>query len=112
MKYVVPAIVIIVILLVVAGIFYLKRENFADYPFPNDYMKLYYSNIAEDPAFVKKFPYFGTGSKVGLRCRKPNNEGCDTMWVSGTLVEMTPKLLENLKCKYGLPLKTILTRIV
>jgi hypothetical protein len=112
MKYVVPAIVIITILLVVAGIFYLKRENFADYPFPNDYMKLYYSNIAEDPAFVKKFPYFGTGSKVGLRCRKPNNEGCDTMWVSGTLVEMTPKLLENLKCKYGLPLKTILTRIV
>jgi hypothetical protein len=112
MKHIVPAIVIITIVLVVAGIFYLRREKFADYPFPNDYMKLYYSNIAEDPALIKKFPYFGTGSKVGLRCQKPNNEGCSTMWVSGTLVEMTPTLLANLKCKYGLPLKTILTRIV
>jgi hypothetical protein len=112
MKHVVPAIVVITIILIVAGIFYLRRENFADYPFPNDYMKLYYSNIAEDPKFVKEFPYWGTGSKVGLRCRKPNNVECDTMWVSGQLVPMTPTLLANLKCKYGLPLKTILTRIV
>ena len=112
MKHVVPAIVIIVIIFIIAGIFYLKSENFADYPFKNDYMQLYYSNIAEDPAFVKKFPYWGTGSKVGLRCRKPNNVGCSTMWVSGQLVEMTPTLLANLKCKYGMPLEKILTRIV
>ncbi|AGE56771.1 hypothetical protein ATCVNEJV2_866R [Acanthocystis turfacea Chlorella virus NE-JV-2] len=112
MKHVIPAVIVIILILAIAGIFYLKSENFADYPFKNDFMQLYYKEIAEDPAFVKTFPYWGTGSKVGLRCRKPNNVGCSTMWVSGTLVEMTPKLLENLRCKYGLPLKTILTRIV
>jgi hypothetical protein len=102
----------IILMLLVAGVLYLKNENFANYPFKNDFMKLYYSEIAEDPALVKAFPYFGTGPKVGLRCRKPNNVGCDTMWVSGKLVEITPELVKNLKCKYGLPLKTILTRIV
>lgn len=91
---------------------YTRREGFAPYPFPDDYMKLYYSNVAEDPEFVKKFPYWGTGAKIGLRCRKPNNVGCDTAWISGRLVEITPTLIKNLKCKYGLPLEKIFTNIV
>lgn len=112
MQHMFAVFIAIVIMLLVAGVIYLRNENFANYPFPNDFMKLYYSNIAEDPAFIKAFPYWGTGSKVGLRCRKPNNVGCSTMWVNGKLVEITPELVKNLKCKYGLPLKTILTRIV
>jgi hypothetical protein len=112
MQHMFAVFIAIVIMLLVAGVIYLRNENFANYPFPNDFMKLYYSNIAEDPAFIKKFPYWGTGSKVGLRCRKPDNVGCSTMWVNGKLVEITPELVKNLKCKYGLPLKTILTRIV
>ncbi|AGE55783.1 hypothetical protein ATCVMN08101_878R [Acanthocystis turfacea Chlorella virus MN0810.1] len=112
MRHMFAVFIAIILMLLVAGVLYLRSENFANYPFKNDFMKLYYSDIAEDPVFIKKFPYWGTGSKVGLRCRKPNNEGCDTLWVSGKLVEMTPELLANLKCKYGLPLKTILTRII
>jgi hypothetical protein len=112
MQHMFAVFIAIILMLLVACVINLKNENFANYPFKNDFMKLYYSNIAEDPVFAKKFPYFGTGSKVGLRCRKPNNEGCSTMWVNGKLVEITPELIKNLKCKYGLPLKTILTRIV
>lgn len=103
---------VVIVSLVVFGIWYLKRENFADYPFENDFMKLYYSDIAEDPKFIKKFPYWGTGPKVGLRCRKPNNVGCDTMWVSGRLVEITPTLKKKLECKYGIPFEKILTNMV
>ena len=112
MQHMSAVFIAIVIMLIIAGVVYLKNENFANYPFKNDFMKLYYSNIAEDPAFIKKFPYWGTGPKVGLRCRKPNNVGCDTAWISGQLVEITPELVKNLKCKYGMPLEKILTRIV
>jgi len=112
MQHMFAAFIAIAILLIIAGIVYLKSENFANYPFKNDFMKLYYNEIAEDPAFVKKYPYWGTGSKVGLRCQKPNNVGCNTMWVNGRLVEITPKLVANLKCRYGMPLEKILTTIV
>lgn len=79
-----------------------KRENFSDYNAPNDFMKIYYSSIAQDPAFDKKFPFFGTKDKSGLRCRFPNNKGCDTIWISGELVELTPTLKKNLECKFNM----------
>jgi hypothetical protein len=79
-----------------------KRENFSDYNAPNDFMKIYYSNIAQDPAFDKKFPFFGTKDKSGLRCRFPNNKGCSTIWIGGELVELTPELKKRLKCKFNM----------
>lgn len=101
-----------IVVMIVAAFFWFRREKFAEYPVPNDFMKIYYSNIAEDPAFVKKFPYWGSGSKAGLRCRKPNNVGCDTMWISGQLMEITPTLKKNLECKYGMPFDKIITNLV
>jgi hypothetical protein len=77
-----------------------KRENYSDYNAPNDFMKIYYSSIAQDPAFDKKFPFFGTKDKSGLRCRFPNNKGCDTIWIGGELVELTPELKKRLTCKF------------
>jgi hypothetical protein len=77
-----------------------KRENYSDYNAPNDFMKIYYSSIAQDPAFDKKFPFFGTKDKSGLRCRFPNNKGCDTIWIGGELVELTPELKKRLECKF------------
>jgi len=77
-----------------------KRENYSDYNAPNDFMKIYYSSIAQDPAFDKKFPFFGTKDKSGLRCRFPNNKGCSTIWIGGELVELTPELKKRLKCKF------------
>ena len=79
-----------------------KREKFSDYNAPNDFMKIYYSSIAQDPAFDKKFPFFGTKDKSGLRCRFPNNKGCDTIWISGELVELTPELKKRLECKFNM----------
>jgi hypothetical protein len=98
--------------LAVAAFFTMRRETWSDYPGDNEFMKVYYDQVAEDPAFVKKFPYWGVGAKVGLRCRKPNNVGCDTAWISGHLVELTPKLKKNLECKYGLPWKKVITGII
>ncbi|ABT13738.1 hypothetical protein MT325_M184L [Paramecium bursaria chlorella virus MT325] len=108
---------VIIALLVLAALFAAffvirRRENFSEYPGNNDFMKIYYESVAEDPKFVKKFPYWGTGAKAGLRCRKPNNIGCDTIWLSGHLVEITPEVKKNLECKYGLPFNKILTNIV
>ena len=77
-----------------------KRENYSDYNAPNDFMKIYYSSIAQDPAFDKKFPFFGTKDKSGLRCRFPNNKGCDTIWIGSELVELTPELKKRLECKF------------
>jgi len=77
-----------------------KRENYSDYNAPNDFMKIYYSSIAQDPAFDKKFPFFGTKDKSGLRCRFPNNKGCDTIWIGGELVELTTELKKRLTCKF------------
>jgi hypothetical protein len=77
-----------------------KRENYSDYNAPNDFMKIYYSSIAQDPAFDKKFPFFGTKDKSGLRCRFPNNKGCDTIWIGGELVELTPELKKRLEYKF------------
>ena len=101
-------------LLIFLGVafFLWKKEGFAPYPGENDFMKIYYEQVAEDPEFVKKFPYWGTGNKVGLRCRKPGNVGCDTMWISGRLVEITNQLQKNLECKYGLPWQKVLVNIV
>lgn len=103
---------ILVIIALFAVFFMLRREKFSDYPGNNDFMNIYYESVAEKPAFVKKFPYWGTGVKAGLRCRKPNNIGCDTIWLSGHLVEITPEVKKNLECKYGLPFNKILTNIV
>ena len=102
---------ILVIIALFAVFFMLRREKFSDYPGNNDFMKIYYESVAEDPKFVKKFPYWGTGAKAGLRCRKPNNVECDTIWISGVLVEITPEVRKNLECKYGLPFNKILTNI-
>jgi hypothetical protein len=77
-----------------------KRENYSDYNAPNDFMKIYYSSIAQDPAFDKKFPFFGTKDKSGLRCRFPNNKGCSTIWISGQMVELTPELKKRLERKF------------
>ena len=95
--------IIALILAVVIGIAVFvtrKREGFSDYNAPNDFMKIYYSSVAQDPAFDKKFPFFGTKNKSGLRCRYPNNKGCSTIWISGQLVELTPELKKRLECKY------------
>lgn len=89
-----------------------KKEKYADYPGTTDFMSLYYDDVAEDPAFEKKYPFYGTGDKVGLRCKKPNNGECNTMWLSGKLVEITPKLIKDLECKYGMKFADILTNIV
>ncbi|ABT15474.1 hypothetical protein FR483_N189L [Paramecium bursaria Chlorella virus FR483] len=103
---------ILVFIALVAAFFVIRRrENFSEYPGNNDFMKIYYDQVAEDPKFVKKFPYWGTGAKAGLRCRKPNNIGCNTIWLSGHLVEITPEVKKNLECKYGLPFNKILTNI-
>ena len=94
---------IALILAVVIGIIMFitrKRENYSDYNAPNDFMKIYYSSIAQDPAFDKKFPFFGTKDKSGLRCRFPNNKGCDTIWIGSELVELTPELKKRLECKF------------
>jgi hypothetical protein len=105
-------ILIILLFLAVAAFLWIRKEKFSDYNAPNDYMKVYYDQVAEDPELVKKFPYWGTGSKVGLRCRKPGNVECETMWLSGKLVEITPKLIKHLECIYGMPFNKILTNIV
>jgi hypothetical protein len=81
---------------------FIRRERFSDYNAPNDFMKLYYTLIAQDPAFEKKFPFYGTGDKSGLRCRKPNNQGCSTIWIGGELVELTPALKKQIECKVGM----------
>lgn len=95
---------------VLASLFYVwfNRENFADYPGKNNFMKLYYSEIAEDPEFIKKFPYWGTGKFAGKRCRKPKNVGCDTIWISGKLVEITSTLRKNVECKYGMSFEKVI----
>lgn len=82
--------------------FNMRKEKWSDYNVSNDFMKIYYSNIVEDPNLAKKFPFFGTGNYTGLRCKKPNNGGCDTIWVDGKLVERTKELNEQLKCRFGI----------
>ncbi len=99
MNYVIIALILVVIIGMVMFITR-KREDYSNYNAPNDFMKIYYSTIAQDPAFEKKFPFFGTKDKAGLRCRFPNNKGCDTIWVGGELVELTPELKKRLKCKF------------
>jgi len=99
MQYLIIALILIVII-GIAVFVTRKREGFSDYNAPNDFMKIYYSTIAQDPAFDKKFPFFGTKDKAGLRCRFPNNKGCDTIWLSGQLVELTPELKKRLECKF------------
>jgi hypothetical protein len=79
-----------------------RRESFSDYNAPNEFMDMYYKYIAENPDLIKKYPYFGTEDKSGLRCKKPGNVGCSTIWLNGNLVERTPELNKILKCKFGL----------
>jgi hypothetical protein len=112
MKTLYIIVTVAVLLFIAVAFFLMRKEKFSDYNAPNEFMKIYYSNISEDPELIKKFPYFGTGPKVGLRCRKPNNEGCDTAWISGTLIEITDTLKKNLECKYGLPYQVVLRDIV
>ena len=101
MRYWILALILVAIIGVIVFITR-KREKFSDYNAPNDFMKIYYSSIAQDPAFDKKFPFFGTKDKSGLRCRFPNNKGCDTIWISGELVELTPELKKRLECKFNM----------
>lgn len=105
-----PLLIALVVAIVIASLGYIwfNKESFANYPGKNEFMKLYYSSVAEDPNFIKKFPYWGTGNAVGRRCRKPGNVGCDTIWISGRLVEITPTLKKNLECKFGLPFEKII----
>jgi len=99
MNYVIIALILVVIIGMVVFITR-KREDYSNYNAPNDFMKIYYSTIAQDPNFDKRFPFFGTKDKAGLRCRFPNNKGCSTIWIGGELVELTPELKKRLKCKF------------
>jgi hypothetical protein len=99
MNYVIIALILVVIIGIVVFITR-KREDYSNYNAPNDFMKIYYSTIAQDPAFEKKFPFFGTKDKAGLRCRFPNNKGCSTIWLGGELVELTPELKKRLECEF------------
>jgi hypothetical protein len=101
MQYLIIALILIVIIGIIL-IITRKREGFSDYNAHNDLMKIYYSTIAQDPAFDKKFPFFGTKDKAGLRCSRPNNKGCSTIWLSGQLVELTPELKKRLECKFNM----------
>jgi hypothetical protein len=109
--YIILAVLAVV---VVAAVVFVatRREKYSDYPGKNEFMKIYYDDVAEDPAFEKKFPFYGTGDKVGLRCRGPMNKGCNTFWLSGKLVEITPKIIKGLECRYGMPFADILKNIV
>jgi hypothetical protein len=109
--YIILAVLAVAIVAVVVFVA-TKKEKYSDYPGTNEFMKIYYDDVAEDPAFEAKFPFYGTGDKVGLRCRGPMNKGCDTFWLSGKLVELTPKLIKDLECKYGMNIADILTNIV
>lgn len=109
--YIIWAVVAVAIVAVVVFVA-TKKEKYSDYPGTNEFMQNYYDDVAEDPAFEKKFPFYGTGDKLGLRCRGPMNKDCDTFWLSGKLVEITPKLIKGLECKYGMPFNKILTNIV
>jgi hypothetical protein len=82
--------------------FLVRKENWSDYNVSNDFMKIYYSNIVEDKKLAEKYPFFGTGNYTGLRCKKPNNVGCSTTWISGQLVELTPELKKQLECRFGI----------
>ena len=98
-------IVFIVIVLMIFAIllwYFMRREKWSDYNAPNEFMKIYYSNIVEDPKLAKKYPFFGTGNYAGLRCSKPGNKGCNTIWISGRLVERTPELNKQLECRFGI----------
>ena len=104
MNYVIIALILAVIIVIIGIIVFItkKREKFSNYNAPNDFMKIYYSSIAQDPAFDRKFPFFGTKDKAGLRCRFPNHKGCSTIWISGQLVELTPELKKRLAYKFGI----------
>jgi len=92
----------LILAIVIMIVFTLRRESYSNYNAPNDFMKIYYSSIAQDPKFEKKFPFFGTKDKAGLRCRFPNNKGCDTIWIGSELVELTSELKKRLKCIYNM----------
>ncbi|ABU43726.1 hypothetical protein FK949_gp068 [Paramecium bursaria Chlorella virus NYs1] len=96
------SIVSIVAIIIVLTWFFMRKERWSDYNAPNDFMKIYYSNIVEDSKLAKKYPFFGIGNFAGLRCAKPNNKGCNTIWISGKLVERTPELDKRLKCRFGI----------
>jgi hypothetical protein len=110
-KYVIIIAVAIAVVALVAFVA-TRREKYSDYPGKNEFMKIYYDDVAEDPAFEKKYPFYGTGDKIGLRCKKTNNGECKTMWLSGKLVEITPKIVKGLECRYGMPFVDILKNIV
>jgi hypothetical protein len=101
------AIVSILLFLIVAALiwYFTRKEGWSDYNRPNDFMKIYYSNIVENKKLAEKYPFFGTGDYAGLRCAKPGNKGCSTTWVSGRLVELTPKLKKQLECRFGIRYK-------
>ncbi|AGE56268.1 hypothetical protein PBCVNEJV1_353L [Paramecium bursaria Chlorella virus NE-JV-1] len=100
------------IVLFVVWFFTMRKEMFSEFPGTNNFMKIYYEDVAEDPKLVKKFPFYGTGNKTGLRCRKPGNVGCDTMWLSGRLVEITPALVKEIECKYGKKFDKVITTMI
>ena len=73
MNYVIIALVIIAIIGIIVFITR-KREGFSDYNAPNDFMKIYYSTIAQDPSFDKRFPFFGTKDKQGFAADFPTTK--------------------------------------
>jgi hypothetical protein len=40
---------------------------------------------ALDKFVARKFPYWGWGNHAGLRCKNPDNTGCNTVWRDGKL---------------------------
>jgi hypothetical protein len=44
----------------------------------------------ESFGITKRYPYWGWSNNTGLRCRNPDNTGCNTEWVNGQLVEKDP----------------------
>jgi hypothetical protein len=40
---------------------------------------------ALDKFVARKFPYWGWGVHEGLRCKYPDNTGCNTVWHNGKL---------------------------
>ncbi len=38
-----------------------------------------------DASVASQFPYWGWGNHTGLRCKNPDNTGCNTAWRDGRL---------------------------
>lgn len=70
MNYLILALILVVIIGIIVFITR-KRENFSDYNAPNDFMKIYYSSIAQDPNFDKRFPFLEPRTKRDFGADSP-----------------------------------------